>query len=129
MIYCMSFVVLGSALICDVCYYTTEMPKALQKCTGRTINCTKHSNYNSYCLTNSVTYRNGTEAVTRVCARNGVCPGNACTNLTKVHDLKWCATECCNTDNCNNYTLSSATAVMVTKFTLSLMVIVGLIFA
>ncbi|CAB4041019.1 Hypothetical predicted protein [Paramuricea clavata] len=119
---------LGSALKCNVCRYSTSQPKEQQKCTSAPVNC---SSSRSYCSTTSITYRNGTEAFGRGCASSSTCPNVeiACNFLTILLDLKSCAAACCTTDNCNNYTPSSATGVMVTKFTLSLMVIVGFIFA
>jgi hypothetical protein len=124
-----AFFVLGSALKCNDCIYSTTQPKEQQKCTNATVNCPSGI---AYCSTSFIAYRNGTEAVGRGCqADEGFCLNveNACNHLTKQRDLKSCAAACCTTDNCNNYTPSSATGVMVTKFTLSLMVIVGLIFA
>ncbi|CAB3994797.1 Hypothetical predicted protein [Paramuricea clavata] len=163
-----------SALKCNSCEYWTTQPKEQQKCTSAPINCPS-----GYCSTSSITYSNGTEAVGRGCANADVCldTEKACNLATTKWNLKSCAGACCNTDNCNNYTPSSATrvnytpnsatgvmvkfitkllelksgagaccntrgntdnyndytpnsatGVMVTKFTLSLMVIVGFIF-
>jgi hypothetical protein len=120
------FFCLGSALICSACLYWTSQPKEQQKCTNATVNC-----QSDYCFTSSVIYSNGTEGVGRSCSNADLCkdPEKGCNLVTKKFKLKSCAFDCCNTDNCNNYTPSSATGVMVTKFTLSLMVIVGFIFA
>ncbi|CAB3994798.1 Hypothetical predicted protein, partial [Paramuricea clavata] len=118
-----------SALICNKCLYWTSQPKEQQKCTNDTSIC-----QSNYCLTSSVIYPNGTEVVRRSCDEAELCqdPEKGCNRAT----TKSCAFDCCNTYNCNNYTPSSAsgapsstTGVMVTKFTLSLMVIVGFIFA
>ncbi|CAB4013473.1 Hypothetical predicted protein [Paramuricea clavata] len=118
---------LGSALKCNVCTYWTTQPKEQQKCTT-TVNCPTGT---SYCYTGSGAYQNGTEIVDRDCDTAADCPDAEgwCNRVTTKLNLKSCAIACCNTDNCNNYTPSSATDVMVTKFTLSLMVIVGFIFA
>ncbi|CAB4006557.1 Hypothetical predicted protein [Paramuricea clavata] len=130
---------LGSALECNVCDYWTSQPKEQQKCTSRTVTCSFGFDY---CYTLSGTYQNGTDVVERSCSGNSVACHNTeatCFILAIKYGLKSCAFECCNTDNCNNYTPSretginytpsSATGVMMTKFTLSMMVIVGLIFA
>ncbi|CAB4002008.1 Hypothetical predicted protein [Paramuricea clavata] len=119
---------LGSALKCNVCTYWTTQPKEQQKCTNNASTCASGV---SYCFTSSITYRNGTEAVGRSCGVADLCldTEKACNLTTTKLNLASCAFECCNTDNCNNYTPGSATGVMVTKFTLSLMVIVGLNFA
>jgi hypothetical protein len=103
------------------------MPKAQQKCSsGVTIDCPS-----GYCYTSSFTYPNGTALVVRSCGDSIICPNAKplCDFLTLISKHKLCAAACCTTDNCNNYTPSSATGVMVTEFTLSLMVIVGFIFA
>jgi hypothetical protein len=103
------------------------MPKAQQKCSsGVTIDCPS-----GYCYTSSFTYPNGTAWVVRSCGASFVCSYAkiGCDLLIKEGKMKSCAAACCTTDNCNNYTPSSATGVMVTEFTLSLMVIVGSIFA
>ncbi|CAB4026047.1 Hypothetical predicted protein [Paramuricea clavata] len=117
---------LGSALTCHVCRYWTTQPKEQQKCTNA------KTCGSSYCYTEYVRFRNGTEGFGRGCGRVKFCldTEKAC-NFTRTYlpGLTSCAFECCTTDNCNNYTPSSATGVMVTKFTLSLMVIVGFIFA
>ncbi|CAB4026048.1 Hypothetical predicted protein [Paramuricea clavata] len=119
---------LGSALKCNFCRYRTTQPKEQQKCTSATFTCPSG---HSYCAASSITFQNGTEAVSRNCATTILCPHTEewCKILTPLWNLKSCAFACCTTDNCNNYTPSSATGVMVTKFTLSLMVIVGFIFA
>ncbi|CAB4013471.1 Hypothetical predicted protein [Paramuricea clavata] len=136
----------GSALKCNVCAYWTTQPKEQQKCPNTTVNCITGT---SYCYTASVADQN--DYFTRGCATNAtLCldPEKLCNVATTKLNLKSCALECCTTDNCNNYTLSSATgapsratgapssatgapssatSVMVSKFTLSLMVIVGFI--
>jgi hypothetical protein len=118
LLHCCCFFVLGSALKCNVCTYWTTQPKEQQKCTT-TVNCPTGI---SDCYTGSGSYQNGTDVVDKSCG----CPDieETCNILTTRLGLTSCAFECCNTDNCN-----SATGVMVTKFTLSLMVIVGFIFA
>ena len=112
---------------CYFCAYWTTQPKEQQKCTNGTT-CGSSSD----CYTEYVRFRNGTEGFARGCVKAVVCRDTekAC-NLVRTYldDVISCAFECCATDNCNNYTPSSATGVMVTKFTLSLMVIVGFIFA
>ncbi|CAB3998744.1 Hypothetical predicted protein [Paramuricea clavata] len=120
--------VLGSALKCNVCAYSTTQPKEQQICTGGPLTCRYD---HTYCYTTSITFQNGTKAVERSCGTSATCfnTERACNVLTRLFGLKSCAFECCTTYNCNNYTPSSATGVMVTKFTLSLMVIVGFIFA
>ena len=59
------------------------------------------------------------------------CPDaeDTCRKETKLENLKACAGACCKTDNCNNFTPSgsSATGIIVSKFTLILLVIVGLV--
>ena len=122
------FVVPGSALKCQKCFYSTLQPKVEQNCdSAPLVNCSF-----GYCLTTSLSLKNGTVAIARGCPRTSVCPDNTakvCDDWLKRPNGKSCAAECCDTDNCNNYTPSSAPGVMVTKFTLSLMVIVAFLFA
>jgi hypothetical protein len=117
------FFVLGSALKCNVCNYWTSQPKEQQKCTNRKLTCPLGFDY---CYTLSGTYQNGTDVVEKSCAIGLLCSNteNTCNLITTRLGLKSCAFECCNTNYCN-----SATGVMVTKFTVSLMAIVGFIFA
>ena len=83
----------------------------------------------TYCFTAKFTDKNGTVHVARNCATVKVCSNSeqACSTATKIEGLKACVGACCETDNCNNFTPSSAAGIMVTKFTLVLMVIVGLV--
>ena len=76
----------------------------------------------------------GTVTVHRDCDGAGLSSGTKfcpdvekqCDERSKSLKLKACAGACCKTDNCNNFTPSSAAGIMVTKFTLVLMVIAGL---
>ncbi|CAB4042620.1 Hypothetical predicted protein, partial [Paramuricea clavata] len=102
-----------SAQKCNVCAYRTTQPKEQQKCTSATVTCPSGT---SYCFTSSVTFQNDTIAVERNCGNADICSDNACGRLSAAWNLKSCAISCYNTN--------SATGVMVTKFTLSLMVIV-----
>ncbi len=63
--------------------------------------------------------------------RDKDCPNfdETCTLKSEQEKLKSCAGACCTTDYCNNYTPSSADGVMATKSILSLMAIVGFLFA
>ena len=124
-------VVLGSALTCNVCVYTSKQPKAQQMCAGNsTVNCTT-----GYCYTTKYILADGTVAVARDCGNGNPsdkdCPDaeDTCERRTKANALKSCVAACCQTDNCNNYTPSSASGVMATKFILCLMVIAGFLFA
>ena len=74
----------------------------------------------------SGTLQDGKKGVLGGCSARDFCPDTkkACNLATTKLKLKLCTAECCKTDYCN-----SATGVMVTKFTLSMMVIVGFIFA
>jgi hypothetical protein len=128
LLHCCFVFVLGSALKCNVCKYRTTQPKEQQKCTSATLTCPSGF---PYCFTSFATFQNGTEIGDRGCTTAAACtnPEKWCKLVAVLWPVKSCALECCNTDNCNNYTPSSATGVMVTKFTLSLMVIVGFIFA
>ncbi|CAB4014500.1 Hypothetical predicted protein [Paramuricea clavata] len=110
----------GSAQKCNVCAYWTTQPKEQQKCTSATVTCPAGT---SYCFTSSFTFLNGTEAVKRNCGNPDFCGANACTRFIAALKLTSCSISCYNTSG------NSATGVMVTKFTLSLMVIVGLILA
>ena len=93
------------------------------------MNCTS-----GYCVTAKITDKNGTVHVGRDCAnldydRNGCLnPEKHCIEGINNEEVQACAAACCQTDNCNNFDpSSSATGIMVTKFTLILMVIVGLV--
>ncbi len=110
------FVVPGSAVKCQKCHYTSLKPKAEQNCdSAPLVNCSS-----GYCATTSLSFKNGTVAIERDCARTSVCPdiANECDYWLKRPNRKSCLAECCDTDNCNNYTPSSAPGVMITKFTL-----------
>ncbi|CAB4008950.1 Hypothetical predicted protein, partial [Paramuricea clavata] len=111
---------LGSARKCNQCEYWTSQPKEQQTCTGSgTVDCPS-----GYCSTGFATYDNGTDVIDRRCVTiMAQCadPEEFCSNVTTRYNLKACIYKCCSTDNCNNYTVGSATGV---KFTLSLMVIV-----
>ena len=81
-----------------------------------------------------ITDKNGTVHVGRGCAyieadRNHCLnPEKYCIEASKKLAFQACAVACCQTDNCNNYDpTSSATGIMVTKFTLIVMVIAGLV--
>ena len=118
------FFVLGSAMKCNVCRYSTSRPKEQQKCTSAPVKCSS-----GFCSTLSFTLRNGEEDVIKDCGDASVCRDaeKRCNFAKTTWKLKSCAFACCNTDNCNNYTLSSAlssaTGVMVTKFTPCLLVL------
>ena len=119
--------VLGNARKCNVCRYWTSQPKEQQKC-NITLTCPLGLDY---CYTLSGTYQNGTDVVEKNCANSGLCSVSekACNSLTTRLGLKSCAFECCNTNNCNSHATGVMVTSMVTKFTLSLMAIVGFIFA
>lgn len=55
-------------------------------------------------------------------------PGNKDKTCDALHlfDIEYCAGDCSNTDNCNNYTPSGATGIMATK---CVMTITGFAFA
>ncbi len=110
---------------CQKCEYSSLQPKAKQNCDGAPlVNCPS-----GYCYTASYTL-GGALGVDRDCGVN-VCPNNAgkICDVLRALGAKSCVADCCDTDNCNNYTPSSAPGVMITKFTLSLMVIVAYLFA
>ena len=123
-------VVTGSALTCSLCAYTSQAPKDQQMCGNATVNCST-----GYCYTATYTTADGTVNVARDCAnRNPAdksCPNaeEACKRETDKRKLKSCLLACCTTDNCNNYTPSSATGVMSTQTILCLMAFVGFLFA
>jgi hypothetical protein len=94
----------------------------------------------------------GGYVVVRDCdsSNNGIfCPDarKTCKDKTQKEDLKSCAAFCCTTELCNNYTSNpfnfnipktssnptilpgTATCVLVVKFNLLVMIILGLIFA
>ncbi len=82
------------------------------------------------------TMSDGTVVVDRDCDDDPTdrsCPDadNTCEKRITLFKLKSCAAVCCKTDNCNNYTPTptpgSATGIMVAKFTLCVMVILGFI--
>ena len=104
-----------------------------------------------YCYTANYTV-NGVVVFARGCdgdRGSTFCPDadKTCRSLTKKNNLTSCAGVCCTTDNCNNYTPSSADytttpssandtttpssadGVIVTKSILCLMAIAGFIFA
>ena len=132
MLYYASLIVLGNALTCQKCGYTSKYPKENQTCDPNNIvNCTSGS---GYCGTVKLTDKNGTVHVGRGCdgigSSKAICPVTEkfCIELSKKEGLQACAVACCQTDNCNNFDpSSSATGIMVTKFTLILMVIAGLV--
>ena len=116
----------GSALTCNFCRYYSTDPKAEQVCGNKTVNCSTE-----YCFTMTLTQAEGVTFVNRNCASNDPnikdCPNpdETCELGIKKHKLKSCHAACCKTDNCNNYTPSSASGVMATKFVLSSMVLVA----
>ena len=116
----------GNALMCKQCLFTLQQPKAQQVC-GKTVNCTS-----DYCFAASFSY-NDTSVVEHDCdnGSNRVCPDaeDTCEKRSKLHDFKSCAVMCCKSDNCNNYTPSSASGFTVEKFALCITIIVGLFFA
>ena len=119
---------LGNALTCGQCYYTSDSPKEEQKCDPKkVVNCTT-----SHCFTTTYILHHGRIIVHRDCDRLfNYCPDEekTCAEQTAREKLQACTGICCQTDNCNNFTLtamSSATDLKVTKFTLIVMVITGL---
>ena len=99
-------------------------------CGNQTVPCTS-----GYCYTATYTI-NSTVVVVRDCddpddPKDKFCPNadETCRSKTGKNNLKSCAGACCTTDNCNNYTPSSAYGVMATKSILCLMAIVGFLFA
>ncbi|CAB3994577.1 Hypothetical predicted protein [Paramuricea clavata] len=124
----LTFSAIGSALMCNVCSYTSAQPKAQQMCGNNTVNCAT-----GYCF--SSTYTTDTDLVVTVRScddpNDRSCPDadDTCEKRTSKFNLKSCAGMCCTTDNCNNYTPSSATGIMVAKFSLCVMVIVGFFLA
>ncbi len=111
------FVVPGSAVKCQKCQQNCDNAPLVDCPSG-------------YCYTSSYTL-NGVLGVERGCGAGTICPNNAgkICDVIRALGAKSCAVDCCDTDNCNNYTPSSAPGVMITKFTLSLMVIVAYLFA
>ena len=118
---------LGSTLMCYRCAYLSSMPKAQQMCGNTTVNCST-----DYCYSVKYNDSNGVVTVARDCDNPNyrACPDSekTCETRTSRENLKSCAAACCTTDNCNNYTPSGATGVVLAKFTLCLMAIVGLFF-
>ena len=113
--------------MCSKCEYSEKDSKEKQKCVKE--NCTA-----KYCYTATVTDASGTKLFRRRCDNDKnmpMCPDpkNTCQNLTKADNLKSCLGVCCKTDNCNNYSLGSATGVMATKYLLCVLVIAGFLFA
>ena len=126
-------IVLGNALTCQRCEYTSQFPTEKQKCDP---NITKVCDKNiEYCFTGKYTDSSGTVKVIRGCDEDYLkltfCPDaeKTCSVFTKSSNLKACAGACCRTDKCNEFTPSgsSATGIIVSKFTLILMVIAGLV--
>ena len=95
----------------------------------------------SSCITSAFTEQNGTKLILHSCV-----PKENCGNIDALCQAalqlqahaKSCVAECCDTDNCNNnYDFmtttamppTSATGVIVSKFTLSLMVLAGFLLA
>jgi hypothetical protein len=100
-------------------------------CGDTTVNCTT-----GYCYTATYTIADGTVRVIRNCANSDPTDKVDCPNAEKtcerriiIYSLKSCVGVCCRTDNCNNYTPSSASGILATKFILCLMVIAGFLFA
>ena len=118
----------GNALMCKKCSYSSIQPKAEQVCGNATVNCTS-----GYCFAVNYTSSNGILVVDHDCddPSDRACPDadDTCEKRTRLYSLKSCAAMCCKTDNCNNYTPSSASGFMVGKFTLCIMIIVGLLLA
>ncbi|XP_028395950.1 uncharacterized protein LOC114519958 isoform X1 [Dendronephthya gigantea] len=109
----------GTALKCDDCSYTSKAPKYLQTCKN-----TRSADCSGSCFTSIWTDHNGTTTVYRGCNREDkTCPyaQALCDAEIENGDVKSCRAECCKTDNCNNYTPSSATGIMATKITVFVM--------
>ncbi|XP_028395951.1 uncharacterized skeletal organic matrix protein 2-like isoform X2 [Dendronephthya gigantea] len=118
---------IGTALKCNKCFYASTQPKNLQTCENhrtRIVNCS------GYCFTSITTNRNGTTVVYRGCAVKDICTDaeERCSNEIKNGTYTSCHLECCQTDNCNNYTPSSATGVMATKITVFVMIFMFLLY-
>ncbi|CAB4036529.1 Hypothetical predicted protein [Paramuricea clavata] len=127
----LTFSAFGSALMCNQCYYKSTHPKAQQVCGNDTVNCTT-----GYCYSVSYTRsRDGTLIIARSCDSTNVndkfCPDPDvfCEKEISKNNSKSCFGVCCSTDNCNNYTPTSATGIMVAKFSMCVMVILGLFLA
>ena len=124
------FVPAGSALTCNECLYTSQLPKADQRCGNNTIVCPAAT---AYCYSVSYTIKDGTNVVVRNCdsdAKEKYCPDaeKSCRDKTKTGVVKSCAGFCCKTDQCNNYTpTGGSTGLLSAKLTLSVMIIAGLI--
>ena len=132
----LSSFVLGSAVKCNICAYSTALPKALQKC--QSINCPSE-----YCYSLTYVLKNGTAVIARSCGVAGLCPDtgtNRCSLLTKVPNspIKSCDSKCCKTDNCNTITsnnggspdgknpdANSATGIMTKTLIPSLMMVIA----
>jgi hypothetical protein len=116
----------GSALMCNKCAYTSIQPKSQEVCGNTTINCTS-----GYCFAVSYTTSVGVVVVDRDCddPSDRACPDadDTCDKRTTKFSLKSCAAVCCKTDNCNNYTPSSASGIMV-HYVLCFMLIIGFSF-
>jgi hypothetical protein len=114
--------------MCNVCSYTSAQPKAQQVCGNNTVNCAT-----GYCFSSTYTTNTDIVVTVRSCddPSDRACPDadETCEKRTSKFNLKSCAGMCCTTDNCNNYTPSSATGIMVAKFSLCVMVIVGFFLA
>jgi hypothetical protein len=117
--------------MCNQCYYKSTHHKAKQVCGYRTVNCTT-----GYCYSVSYTRsRDGTQIVARSCDSTNIndkfCPDpdDICQKEISKNNSKSCFGVCCSTDNCNNYTPTSATGIMVAKFSMCVMVILGLFLA
>jgi hypothetical protein len=131
-------------LKCHKCNYESK-PQEEKKCGNNTTDCTI-SGFTAY------NRSDGGYVVVRDCdsSNNGIfCPDarKTCKDKTQKEDLKSCAAFCCTTELCNNYTSNpfnfnipktssnptilpgTATCVLVVKFNLLVMIILGLIFA
>ena len=118
----------GSALTCSSCLYNSTAPKAEQMCGKETVKCSSTAYTSRFCFTGTFTQADGVAFFFRSCARTNDTINDCnkpCESGIKEKKLKSCHIECCKTDNCNNYTLSSASGVMATRFVLSLMVLVA----
>ena len=118
-LYCTSIIV-GNALKCQKCTYSSHQPKDLQKCVNNTVECSS-----GYCYSATYTHSNEIKVFEWDCDTKNYCPNEdeTCEEQMKVNHLQACSGSCCTTDNCNNP--NSGTGVMAAKFSICLMVILG----
>ncbi|XP_028395948.1 uncharacterized protein LOC114519957 [Dendronephthya gigantea] len=132
----------NGSLICNRCSYDPKAgPHADQKCrSNATVSCPA----GKYCYTTRYTHKDGNVGFLRDCGGGAVdrCPNitKGCEAYSKLHDLATCVGECCEGDNCNNYTpvdptpstqavTRSRACAVVAKISILVMVIVKIIFA